>query len=133
MNATGLQTEYVWNNLLKVGKNGRGKPCDEIIDAQIEAFNVLADELRLLRPHVVIFFTGPGYDPLLERSFPDLEYNRVNNKWDLSQLALLQSDSLPIFSFRTYHPNYLYRENDRRNGIRDAVCRRIVRGIADST
>jgi len=126
---TGLQTEYIWNNLLKVGPNGKGTPCDEIIDGQIETFNVLAEEVRLLQPQVAIFFTGPNYDTWLERLIPDVQYKRVNNNWNTRQLARLESDYLPALSFRTYHPNHLYKESSRRNGIRDSICRKIAKGI----
>lgn len=129
--ASGLETEYLWNNILKVGKNGKGTPCDEIIDAQIETFNVPAEEIQLLRPQVVVFFTGPDYDKWLDRTIPDVQYRRVNNRWNTRQLAQLESPKLPALTFRTYHPNYLNRDSKRRSGIRNAICRKSARVIRE--
>ncbi len=125
---TGLYVQFMWNNLLKVGKaTSEGKPCDEIIDAVLEDFNVIHQEIEILAPDIVIFFTGPNYDSIVDRVFPDTFYTRINSRWDTRQLSLLDSPALPALSFRTYHPNYLYRDPDLRNGIRDSIMRKIQR------
>jgi hypothetical protein len=125
---TKCNVQFMWNNLVKVGQaTSKGKPCDQIIDAGIEAFDVIPREIEILEPDIVIFFTGPNYDSIIDRVFPGTEYTRINNHWDSRQLAVLESPALPPLSFRTYHPNFLYRHTDRRNSIRDAITRRIVR------
>lgn len=125
---TGLNVQFMWNNLLKVGQaTSVGQPCEEIIDAVLEEFNVIPPEIEILAPDIVIFFTGPNYDSIIDRVFPDIRYTRVNNQKDPRQLSLLEASELPSLSFRTYHPNYLYRDSDLRDGIRDAIMRKIQR------
>jgi len=56
----------------------------------------------------VIFFTGPNYDYLLERTFRDVQYFPVAGNHESERvLARIESPDLPAASFRTYHPKYL--------------------------
>lgn len=49
---------FLWNNISKIGKVGRGKPGKEITKLERECFNVIAEEFEILKPDVVIFTTG---------------------------------------------------------------------------
>jgi hypothetical protein len=78
--------------------------------------DIFLKELEILKPDVVIFFTGNPYDSL----FMDWQFDTQNDfyqdipealemgidKWKFGRLS---SSLLPVKTFRTYHPNYLRR------------------------
>jgi len=49
---------FIWNNISKIGNDGRGKPVDEIKDLERRYFNIFLEEFKILRPDIVIFTTG---------------------------------------------------------------------------
>ena len=102
--------QLIWNNILKVGKNeGKGKPKKEIIKIQQEYFPVFQKELEILKPDVLIFFTGPKYDKYLRSNWDDITFDQID-KYPIRELAKVSSKYLPKNSFRTYHPSYIYRK-----------------------
>lgn len=68
----------------------------------------LTNEIRILRPTAVVFFTGPYYDEVLKDEFQGAELAAVNDR-PVRQFARVIHNSLPRNSFRTYHPSYLHR------------------------
>ncbi len=100
----------LWNNIVKIGKcAAKGSPSKVIIDAQSSTFDVVSAEVGITKPNIVLFFTGPNYDHIIRRTFPDVKFLSVC-EWTERALARLASRSLPERSFRTYHPNYLWRK-----------------------
>jgi len=71
---------------------------------------LLAEEISILEPTVVIFFTGPLYEDYLISQFSDIEFSPISNL-PTSRLAQVNSLSLPKSSFRTYHPSHLAQSN----------------------
>ncbi|MCA1033089.1 MULTISPECIES: uracil-DNA glycosylase family protein [Bacillus] len=103
------RVEIVWNNLIKLGKeNSKGAPKKSLVAIQKEAFPVIREELEILKPDVVLFFTGPRYDQYLKAEWPNLTYHPLAHE-PAGKLARLKGGSLHPQAFRTYHPNYLYR------------------------
>jgi hypothetical protein len=103
------RVEIVWNNLIKLGKeSSKGTPKKSLVGIQKEVFPVIKEELAILKPDVVLFFTGPRYDQYLKAEWPDLTYHELTHE-PARKLARLKGESLPVQAFRTYHPNYLYR------------------------
>lgn len=97
---------FVWNNVNKFGKNyGKGRPHTEVLKNEIEHFNVLSQEMKILNPDICIFLTGPTYDADLKNKLPDLEIESFCG-YPTNEVAKLKSKSLPNNSFRTYHPGY---------------------------
>jgi hypothetical protein len=102
--------EYVWNNIIKVGKDkDKGAPNDKIIELQKDVFPVINEEIQIIKPNFIIFFTGPYYDQYIKNEWNEAEINEIYN-FNVRQLALVNDQSLPIKTYRTYHPNYLYRQ-----------------------
>ena len=117
-------TRYVWNNLIKIGKDhSKGRPSTKIMEWQFPWIDVVKKEVDILDPHVVIFFSGPNYDSLLKRTFEDATFEPVLG-FELRKLAKVKSKYLPDNSFRTYHPGYLYRHGfyDVPGAIEKLVC-----------
>jgi len=56
-------TRFTSNNLVKIGKAwGKGRPPRQVLDWQESWFQIVKQEVQLLKPDVVIFFSGPDYD-----------------------------------------------------------------------
>ena len=102
-----------WTNLVKCDYK-KMRPPEKIEDEVQEAFPVLQEEISILAPDIVIFFTGPKYDDRLEKSLPGSTFRTIRN-YDQRHLARISNPILPIKSIRMYHPGYLRRsgkEND---------------------
>jgi hypothetical protein len=120
---------FVWNNIIKLGKeNSKGAPGKSLIDMQKEAFPVIHGEMEILRPDVILFFTGPRYDPYIKAEWPGLTFHQLTQE-PARKLAELKSDSMPGQAFRTYHPNYLYRAG---KPFYNAVKKSIISSISDT-
>ena len=80
---------------------------------------LLVEEISILEPTAVIFFTGPKYDSYLISQFQDVEFLSI---FDIpsARLAQTYSDNLPKLSFRTYHPSYLSRS--KQWNFLDNIC-----------
>lgn len=101
--------EFIWNNIIKVGKEGKGRPKDKILEIEKNYFNVIQNELEILNPNVIIFFTGPNYDDVLKKTFIKIEQTEIPN-FKNRQLIKMKIPHNCI-SYRTYHPNFLWRND----------------------
>jgi len=110
---------FVWSNLVKVDKGGR-RPGRDIEDVVCSEFGVLPEEIRLARPDVVVFFTGPYYDDRLRATFSGCEFVEVSG-WPDRRLATLKHRGLPARSYRTYHPGAMPRREELRPLIDEVV------------
>lgn len=117
---SGKSVGLLWNNIVKIGKAGdKGRPNKQILDWQNVAMSFILEELEAAKPDVVIFFTGPNYDDLLNQVFEDISFQKLSGK-DCRQLSIVNSKFLPKKAIRTYHPNYLWR-NDIDSYLNDIV------------
>jgi hypothetical protein len=108
-------------NLNKFDING--KPPREPFLTTIEKLDhILYDEIQLLKPDVVIFFTGPKYDRRISKLFNN-ELTEIDgfHKRKLAEMTLADK---PFKIFRTYHPNYL-----RRTGLENQVIHQMVTSV----
>ena len=107
---TERQNCFIWSNLYRVDFDDRSvlrapeSTQREIREAQR---GLLSDEIRILGPLVVVFFTGPNYDDELKAEFPGVKCCPVEGSPSTRKLARLEQPQLPHDSFRTYHPKYL--------------------------
>lgn len=121
------KVSYMYNNVVKIGKDsGAGFPGDAAFDNELKSFNVLREEIAILKPNLLLFFSGPNYDGRIEKklgSYERLPIDGFNTnklckiKFSNSDL-FMDSDSL---AYRTYHPNYMYRKGINRREIYDAI------------
>ena len=103
LNPQGEPEGFAWSNLVKIDQN-RFRPAFEYENI-VSKCELLQAECKLLKPDVVVFFTGPDYDPRLLMTFPGLQMSPVIER----ALFVLEHEALPAHSYRTYHPNYLRR------------------------
>ena len=106
----------LWTNVFKVNVSGSVvKNCTraEIAKLQKAQRGLLRHEVAVLKPDVVVFFTGPRYDSAIREEFPDVEFRQFDGNQEpaipLSHLSLLRSSGLPFKAVRSYHPEYLQR------------------------
>lgn len=107
----GKTVEYIWNNIHKIGNgaagNGRccGQPTVEIQEIVRRRFNVVPDEIKILRPDIVIFLTGKYADNAIMNTF-DIskdEFDPVSVGADI----FLDRVNIPgvKYAARTIHPS----------------------------
>lgn len=102
----------LWNNIIKIGCEERNKnmPPEYIYKIEKENFNLIKKEIEILKPNIILFLTGPNYDFAIENAF-----GKFNTKLEIKGFTERQLLKIDIgFGeniFRTYHPNYLWRNN----------------------
>ena len=102
---------FTYNNIIKIGKHeAKGLPSEPILRWQNRWFEVVREEVRVLAPDAVIFFTGPDYDKFIEEAFGSVEFCQIGPR-SARQLTRVRARVLPVNTFRTYHPNYLWRND----------------------
>lgn len=102
--------DFVWNNILKTGViETSGTPQQHIIELQRKHLLVIPQEIEILKPDIVIFFTGPNYDTFIKDNFGEVKYEALPDFED-RELSRLTIPGIK-FSYRTYHPNYLLRND----------------------
>jgi hypothetical protein len=104
--------EIIWNNVIKVGNSGRDKnyPPEYIYKIEKEYFNVINDEINVLKPDIILFVSGPNYDKVIKNSLIDANFEALSDKFSARQIAKIEFKNHNNI-FRTYHPNYLWRNN----------------------
>lgn len=108
---TGKTVGLLWNNIVKIGKDGdKGCPEDLIVDWQKPALDFIIEEIKTAQPDIVIFFTEPNYDDRLQAVFSDIQFKSTPTR-STRELSIVASDNLPLRSIRTYHPNFLWRND----------------------
>lgn len=107
----GKKIRYVWNNIVKIGKaNGKGCPPDCIYNIEREYFPVIAEEIKIIKPNVILFLTGPDYDSKIADNFGQLQYSAIP-PFPERELAKVSIPDVG-FAFRMYHPNYFRYRSD---------------------
>lgn len=105
------KSRFAANNVIKIGRAwDKGAPPPSVIEWQSHWFDVIREEMALLKPDVVLFFSGPFYDSHIERIFPGALFQSLTSR-SSRELARVSADGLPNCAFRTYHPNYGYRND----------------------
>ena len=126
-----LQNEFpnkkissVWNNVIKIGNSGRDKnyPPEYIYNIENEKFKVISSEIEILRPDIILFLSGPNYDLELKNSLNEAVFSELSEDFTERKLAKIKYKNYKNV-FRTYHPNYLWR-----NGI-DTYFNEIIKKI----
>jgi hypothetical protein len=109
--------EYLWNNIIKLGKNNEKGFPQNWYDYDIikQNFNeIILKEITILKPDFIVFFTGPNdpYDKVLNDIFNNPVRISVEG-FSERELCGLKIKNVKK-AFRTYHPTYLLRNNRKR-------------------
>jgi hypothetical protein len=106
------QSSVLWTNIFKVDVEGSVvRNCSRVERELImeSQRDLLKREISLLAPDVVLFFSGPTYDPALEFAFPDITFHRFHPNVETRELAYVRSSDLSPLCLRSFHPSYLQR------------------------
>lgn len=117
---------FLWNNIVKIGRLGMG--CVPAIHKITnEDFNVIAAEIRILKPNILIFLTGPDYDIKIKDALGDYTKNEIKG-YDQQQMCEIKFDTDYDLALcvRTHHPNYLYFQG---KPFKDGVINEIISNI----
>lgn len=125
------RVESVWNNVSKIGRGGKdfgnscGKPTAQIREIERQYFNVVADEVKILAPDVVLFLTGKGADREIKEIFnlTDDDFKSVKEGIFLDRI------NMPGIKYaaRTIHPSRQSNKNLKKHF--DALIEDIIQYI----
>ncbi|WP_300939468.1 hypothetical protein [Bacteroides acidifaciens] len=126
-----IKVEAVWNNVSKIGCGGKDfgrscrKPTAVIRDIEREHFNVVAEEVKILRPDVVIFLTGFGADQEIKEKFGITD----SNFHPVKEGVFLDRIDIPGIKYaaRTIHPSR--KSNEELKKHFDALVEDIVSAL----
>ena len=109
-NLTGRKVDIVWNNIYKIGNKlkDHNRPHESIRQMENASFDVISNEIEILKPDVLVFFTGPNYEARVNKKFHINETNEISGV-PIRELAKI-SIANEILAYRTYHPGYLQRK-----------------------
>lgn len=110
----GCEDSALWTNVFKV--NVFGSVMENCRAAEIKALRrvqtgLLRQEIALLKPDIVVFFSGPRYDATIHGDFPDMEISPFCRRLPKKAVGVIRAAGLPIRTIRTYHPEYLQRSS----------------------
>lgn len=93
-----------WLNLNRYSEKKK-RPSKALAAKLSELDWILAEELEILAPHVIIALTGPSYDRRLSKLFTGEQ--RTIGSFKKNQLCEFTDHRFDATVIRTYHPNYL--------------------------
>ncbi|QSX32500.1 hypothetical protein JYB87_12060 [Shewanella avicenniae] len=95
----------VWSNLNRCDFNDDRPPYELELELR-DVSALLLEEINILTPDIVIFFTGPNFDGHIENIFSGSRFESVDG-FTKQELSRIVHEALPLYTFRTYHPRYL--------------------------
>jgi hypothetical protein len=129
LNPGGAENGFLWTNLIAVSEqlpSGRfGRPSSAVADA-VCALGLVAAEIEIARPHVVVFFTGKSRDAVIRRAFPRVSF--VDVAQDIVSLKGLPG--APV-AYRTEHPHTLWRM--KRQSVIDQIANLALQQMTSKT
>lgn len=117
LNIEDRKVSVLWNNIIKIGRNGIGN-VEEINIISKKYFDVIKDEIEILKPNILIFFTGPNYDDKIQTFLGEFTIKSIEG-FELDKFCeFVFKDNFKLEKvMRTYHPQYLYRNKMRKTFI----------------
>jgi len=119
-------TSCFWNNVIKVGKaHDKNTPPEYILEIEQKYFAVLKQEIEIIKPNVILFYTGHAYDKYVLHHFPELLKEDISG-FNPSELQSFKIDNVD-FAFRTPHPQGLhFQGKERYSMIYDKIISEIT-------
>jgi hypothetical protein len=122
------ENNFLWTNVSKFC-TWDGKSLDwQIHKDIIKNFDCLKEELLIVQPDVILFFSGPTYDDRIRIQFDEqLQFLQLVPEIPIRELARVSHPLLPKHSYRTYHPKsmQIHYKNQHLESILDFIKRDI--------
>lgn len=119
----------IWNNLCKIGNSQRNTntAAKYILEIENKHFSIINEEIKIINPDIILFFTGPNYDCFIDNIFLNIQKIEVNgfNYRQLIKLDFGEKQNI----FRTYHPNYLWRKKGLINEVYDRIIENLDKSL----
>jgi poly-D-alanine transfer protein DltD len=113
---------FCWNNINKIGKSkGKTGVSNDVRCIERKYFSIIKSEVKLFKPDIVIFLTGPYRDEDIKHHFEDANFMPINSDFKTRDLAKVVSEHLPERSIRIYHPSYYAGFNNVLKGALDEI------------
>lgn len=112
--------DYCWNNIIKIGRLGSGN-IPEVNDIIKDKFDVVLEEIKITKPNIILFFTGPRYDNHIKRFIGNFKHENVEG-FKQNELSSLKFENINLdLCLKTYHPNYLYRSGKKERVMNEII------------
>ena len=104
----GKTVSMIWNNISKLSvitKSGGGPVNAFTHDIEHNYFHVIPDEVKILQPDILVFFTGPGenkYYKYIKENFTPATQSPLGNR-PIHDVSKLDIDGVKL-AYKTYHP-----------------------------
>lgn len=108
---------FVWNNINKIGRIGKGN-VEEINKIQFSKFDVIRDELKILKPQILVFLTGNDYNHFIRQNIENFKELKLSDS--ITELKFVNEFS-HLKAFKTFHPNALYRKGKNKTVISNLI------------
>ena len=124
------RVEFVWNNLFKIGKgnigsSARGESPAFIRDIEKECFDVIRQEIEILKPDIIIFAPLTADNVIVEKfGLENSDFQLIDDK--LPELRRIEIPGIK-YAARTIHP--AYKSNDILNEYNNALIEDILKHI----
>lgn len=130
--ASEQQQSILWLNLFKLNHGGKCSWKSPLYEQMLAIqAGVFQAEIKALDPHVVIFLTGPDYDQVIERFFPQIQRATIS-PFEQRQVMRISAPGLPRLTFRSYHPGYVHRQGEAGWDYYGAIVNHIRTGTSES-
>lgn len=106
--------ELIWNNIYKIGnfEKKKNRPGSSIREFENKYFDTIQQEVNIIKPDLILFFTGPDYEGRLMKKFEVIKKHKLKSDIPSEELARLDL-SIGVPAYRTYHPGYLRRKKKK--------------------
>ena len=99
INGTDYPNGILWTNFSKCDSKGT-TPSPDLQKLNEIGFDLLKDEIKILKPDVIIFLTGWNYENQFQRVFTGLKYEAIEENF----LYKCNHESFSNKTFMTMHP-----------------------------
>lgn len=100
---------YTYNNVVKIGKSsGIGFPGETVYQIEMKHLDILKQEIEILKPHLLLFFSGVSYDDRIRNKLGDFSKQTVKAFAQDKLCRLHFADKKLPIAFRTHHPKAMY-------------------------
>ena len=126
------RVEFVWNNLFKIGKgnigsSARGESPAFIRDIEKECFDVIRQEIEILRPDIIIFAPLNADNVIVEKlGLENSDFQLIDDK--LPELRRIEIPGIK-YAARTIHPSISGLSNDTLNIYNNALIEDILKHV----
>jgi hypothetical protein len=94
---------FAWTNIFKFDYKRKALSNEQKNIFKSINGELLKKEIEIIKPDVILFVTGWGYDEFIKNFFPNSTYEKIVTGY----LARIRNEKLPVNTFRTFHPHTL--------------------------